>query len=111
MISPILFTVYIDGVLQKLRHTGIGCFVGCTYAGAFGYAYDLVLLAHILSNPRKMIRICEKYAEEFSKLFHSGKSKILCYKLPTYPVLCIKLCGEVVEIVSNEKQTAIQQYL
>ena len=103
VISPTLFTVYIDGLLQKLKRAGIGCFVGRTYAGAFGYADDLALLAPSLSSLRKMICICEKYAEEFSILFNPGKSKLLCYNLPTDSVPCIKLCGEVVEIVSNEK--------
>ena len=56
-----------------------------------------------LSSLRRLIRICKKYAEEFSILFNPGKSKLLCYNLPTDSVPCIKLCGEVVEIVSNKK--------
>ena len=58
VIFPTLFTVYIDGLLQKLDHAGIGCFVGRTYASAFGYADSLALLAPSLSILRKMIRIC-----------------------------------------------------
>ena len=75
-----------------MKHTGHGCFVavGHTDAGIFGYADDLVLLAPNLSSFRKLICICEKYAEEFSILFNqSGKSKLLCYKLPTSTLPCI----------------------
>ena len=76
----------VDGLLQKLKHGGIGCFVGRTYAGAiagaFGYADDLALLAPSLRK-KKMIRIYEKYVEEFSIVFNPGRSKILCYNLPT----------------------------
>ena len=35
-------------------------------------------------------------------MFNPGKSKLLCHNLPTVSVTSIKLCGEVVEIVSNE---------
>ena len=83
MISPTLFTVYIDGLLQKLKHAGIGCFVGRSYAGAFRYTDDLASLAPSLSSIRKMILTCEKYAEEFSIICNPGKSKLLCYNLPT----------------------------
>ena len=37
------------------------------------------------------------------QMFNPGKSKLLCYNLPTDSVSCIKLCGEVVEIVSKGK--------
>ena len=61
------------------------------------------LLATSLSSFQKMIRICEKYAEEFSILLIPGKSKLLYYNLPTDSVPWTTLCGEIVEIVSNEK--------
>ena len=35
VISPILFCVYMDGLLHKLQSTGVGCYMGGVYAGAF----------------------------------------------------------------------------
>ena len=37
----------------------IGCHVGKMYAGAFGYADDVVLLAPSLDVLREMVSICE----------------------------------------------------
>ena len=49
VLSPGLFTLYIDGLLQTLQQLGVGCHVGETFAGAFGYADDIVLLAPSLA--------------------------------------------------------------
>ena len=62
VLSPILFSLYIDSLLQKLKESGLGCHVGRTFAGAFGYADDLALISPSLSGLRQMIKICEQYA-------------------------------------------------
>ena len=41
VISPILFSAYMDILFKQLKHNGIGCHVGPVYAGAFGYADDV----------------------------------------------------------------------
>ena len=66
MLSPILFSIYIDSLLQKLKDLGLGCHVGRTFAGEFGYAGDLALFSPSLSGLRQMITICEQYAIEYS---------------------------------------------
>ena len=45
VLSPTLFSVYLDDLLQELRHLGVGCHVGGVWVGAAGYADDLILLA------------------------------------------------------------------
>ena len=37
VISPLLLSIYIDQLFSKLKYLGLGCHVGLTYAGAFGY--------------------------------------------------------------------------
>ena len=49
VLSPILFTIYIDGLLDRLKQSGVGCHIGRTYADAFGYADDIALLDPSLS--------------------------------------------------------------
>ena len=55
LLSPILFTIYIyiDGFLKRLKFSGIGCHVDLTYAGEFGYADDVALLATSLRGMMK----------------------------------------------------------
>ena len=44
VISPLLFSIYIDNLFSKLKHLGLGCHVGLTYAG-----HMCVLLAQWLT--------------------------------------------------------------
>ena len=43
-LSPMLFTLYLDGLVQKLKHSGHSCHIGRTYCGVFGYDYDLAIV-------------------------------------------------------------------
>ena len=49
--SPFLFAVYLDGLLVELSKFGVGCHWGSSFAGAFSYANDVVLLAPCASAP------------------------------------------------------------
>ena len=62
VLSPVLFTDYIDKLLTRLRESGVGCHIDGVFASAFGYADDIVLLAPSLDALRYMIGICEDYA-------------------------------------------------
>ena len=77
VISPLLFSCYIDNLFTQLQHSGLGCHVGCSYAGAFGYADDIALLAPSLQCLKQMISICQKYASLHSITFNPNKSKLL----------------------------------
>ena len=50
VISPILFSCYIDKLFSQLEHSGLGCHVGASYARAFGYADDIALVAPSLQS-------------------------------------------------------------
>ena len=43
--SPVLFCIYLDGLLSRLAESKIGCFIGDVFVGALAYADDIALLA------------------------------------------------------------------
>ena len=45
VLSPLLFAVYLDGLLSELVECGVGCFWKNVFAGCLCYADDIVLLA------------------------------------------------------------------
>ena len=45
IISPILFCIYIDGLLLRRNKLGVGCFIGNIFDGALAYVDDIVLMA------------------------------------------------------------------
>ena len=57
VLSPVLFSVYVDGLLCKLRDSGVGCHLGCEFVGCVCYADDLALLVPSPSALRIMLKI------------------------------------------------------
>ena len=77
VISPLLFSCYIDNLFTQLQHSGLGCHVGSSYALAFEYTDDIALRAPSLQCLKQMISICEKYVSSHSITFNPNKSKLL----------------------------------
>ena len=80
VLSPILFTMHIDGFYEHQR-AGVGCHINGEYAGAFGYANDIVLLFPSLYALKHSIILCEDYAKRFKILFNPIKSKLMCFNV------------------------------
>ena len=79
VLSPILFTVYIDNLIETLKQRNVGCKIGNKFLGVFGYADDLTLLCPTLSGLREMLNICEDYAKDYNILFNASKSKLMYF--------------------------------
>ena len=79
ILSPNLFTVFVDDLLNLLKKSGIGCHINSLYLGSIMYADDLTLLAPTRSAMQKMIRICEKYCDEHSLSFNAKKTKSMLF--------------------------------
>ena len=80
VLSPILFAMYTDGSLERLKNTGVGCHIGSRFVGAFAYADGITLLASCKSALSILIRVCEIYAAEYDIMFNGDKSKPLFFK-------------------------------
>ena len=75
-LSPALFSLYMDELLQELRNSGMGCYVGRVFAGAGSYCDDLVLLAPTRSGLQTLKTMCEKYALEHNVTFSTPPSPV-----------------------------------
>ena len=82
VISPLLFSVYLDDLLKELRKLQLGCHIGGYWLGACGYADDLILMAPSRDVLQRMIQVCEVYASEHNLVFSTdpvpSKSKSKC---------------------------------
>ena len=103
VISPLLFSIYIDNLFSKLKHLGLGCCVCLTYAGAFGYADDIALVSSSIYGLKKMISICETYAQDYHKTFKPAKSKLLCFNVSSSDISPIYFNGTPVTVVNKDK--------
>ena len=76
VLSPILFSIYLDSLLVTLKHADIGCFWGGKFSGALTYADDVVLLSPSASGLRLMFRVCEDFASSHGLLFNPFKTNL-----------------------------------
>ena len=80
VLSPILFIVYMDELLQKLRKSGYGCYIGPHFLGALAYADDIVLVSPTKNGLKSMANICEKYSSEYNIVFNASKSQYCIFR-------------------------------
>ena len=109
MLSPTLFSVYLDDLLKQLRKLGLGCHMGGVWTGAAGYADDLILIAPSRTAMQRMLKVCEVYADQHNLQFSTNpvpaQSKSKCifmcgYMDPDYP-LPLQLCGQTLPWVQH----------
>ena len=101
VLSPALFSIYMDEILVNLRNLGVGCYVGEVFMGALGYADDLVLLAPSRTAMQLMLKACEEFGTRNNLLFSTDpdpvksktKSVFLCGKKKLEKPLPLRLYG------------------
>ncbi len=64
VISPVIFCIYIDGLLIELENSHVGCLMGSVFADTFGYADDLKLLTPTISAMSKMVTIWDSMPQD-----------------------------------------------
>ena len=63
--SPVFFAVFINSLIVKLRHAGLGAFLGLDYVGCLLYADDIMPIAHSVTVMQAMLDICSTEAAEW----------------------------------------------
>ena len=79
VLSPILFTLYIEKLLVRLKHAHIGCLMNNTFTGALSYADVITLFCPSICVINKMNYICCEYAQEYDIKFNPTKTVCIKY--------------------------------
>ncbi len=79
VISPILFTVYIDILIERLEKCNAGCWIGHKFVGCAGYADDVKLLSPSVTGLQIMVNVCEEFGIEYDLLFNEKKSVCMMF--------------------------------
>ena len=79
VLSPILFSMYVNDLIEILRASGLGCHVGPRYFGIAAYADDILLLAPRRDVLQKMVEISEDYMVQHKINFSPTKTKCLYF--------------------------------
>ena len=99
VLSPVLFSVYLYSLLDRLADSSVGCYWGHQFAGALCYADDLVLLAPTASALRQMLSICDSYATSHGLVFNAKKTQLICFhsRQTECPLAVIRFNGIVLQ--------------
>ena len=103
VLSPILFSLYLDELLLRLSSSNVGCYWGHHFAGALAYADDVVLLAPCASALRIMLTICESFASSCGLCFNPLKTQLIRFHLFDKGSVIDKFifCGLVLQVVTS----------
>ena len=77
VLSPYIFSIYIDDLSIRLNKYNIGCALGKLILNHLMYADDLVLISPSTYGLSKLIKECEEFGLEFDIKFNSNKSAVM----------------------------------
>ena len=79
VLSPILFTIYLDSHLECLQASSRECYWDNHFAGALCYADDLTILASSPDALRKKIAECEAFGQSHGLRFNTSRTQLICF--------------------------------
>ena len=91
VLSPFLFAIYMNDLIDMLRCSGYGLHIGMIFTGTILYADDIALLACSCLSLQKLIDICVRYGIEWDIRFNPLKTQIACFggKPPNHDTIVI----------------------
>lgn len=82
--SPVLFNLYVDGLIEELSGTRVGCHITGTCFNNISYADDMAVLGPSVDSVRQLINICERYVERHGLRYNAMKSEVMIFKARKY---------------------------
>ena len=79
VLSPVLFTVYLDGLIDQLTKKVLGCHFNVHFVGGFIYADAITLFAPSRDALNNMLDVCREYAEAYDILFNATTTKCMFF--------------------------------
>ena len=109
VLSPALFALCVQELLDRLQALGVGCHVGCTFVGALAWAEDFLLTATSRTAMQLMLNTASTFAKEVGLEFSTdpiparSKSRAI-YMIGRHrrlePWRWTRECGEVLSLES-----------
>ena len=90
VLSPILFTLFVDCVLELLEESNLGCFINYTCYNSFMYADDIMLMSLSVSDLQLMLNMCNNVFNDLDLPINVAKCH--CLRIgPRYKSPCASL--------------------
>jgi len=90
VLSPYLFAVFIDILVDDVRRSEIGCYIDSLCTSIFMYADDIILLAPSIDALQVLIYVCENKLRSLDMALNAKKS--VCIRIGArYDVKCVNV--------------------
>src|SRR5688572_14255765 len=73
ILSPPLFTLYVNVILEKLEKSCLVCFIGQNCCNSFMYADDLILLSITVTDLQRLLDACNSLFSVLDLLINISK--------------------------------------
>ena len=74
VLSPVLFNLYMDDMIEQLKESGYGCYINRHFFGCIMYADDILLLSASVTGLQKLLDLSYKYSSRVGLTFNANKS-------------------------------------
>ncbi|XP_026314329.1 uncharacterized protein LOC113226036 [Hyposmocoma kahamanoa] len=94
-----------DGLIEELSNTKVGCHVEGVCVKNISYADDMVLLSPSIGALKRLLHICERYAVAHGLKYNVSKSELMVFKVgsKTHTVPRLTLAGSPLKTVTKFK--------
>ena len=73
VLSPILFSLYVDDALVRLNETDLGCHLCGLFINAIMYADDIILMSPSIQSLQNLVNLCELEFRDMNLRFNVAK--------------------------------------
>ena len=104
VLSPRIFTLYVDDLIRCLRNIGVGCHVLSMFLACNMYADDPCLITPSRGAKQKLLLVCEEFCRKSCLSFNTKKSKSLLFGSYNVDLIApLMPNGEPIEFVTSWK--------
>ena len=90
VLSPFLFSIFIDGIVEKVKNSNIGCYSSSVCLSIFLYADDILLLSPSVAGLQNLLTVCENELIDLDMRLNVSKSVCLRFG-HRFDVQCVNI--------------------
>ena len=95
VLSPFLFSIYIDGVISNLKNSGYRLRIGKDSVGCIAYADDILLLSCSFHGIQRLVDICMDYGKIWDLCSNVKKTQCITFGGNTPKNLNVMMNGSI----------------